>query len=246
MNVLAIGNSYSEDGTRYVHQLAESCGEIINITNLVIGGCTLERHFRNMHSEGKVYQHEFNGMYTGLDVSLKEALLIREWDVITIQQQSFNSTKYDTFQPYLNELVAYIRKLSPKAKIALQQTWGYRDGEKSLRFYENGSAMFADIKSSYARAAEEIQADMIIKSGEVFEGLKANGVYDYFRDPIHASLGLGRYALGLMWVKTLTGKSPYETGEIRLDQEVSKEHLEIAKKVVEGIKTAETATRLIK
>ena len=42
MNVLAIGNSYSADGTRYVHQLAESCGENINITNLVIGGCRLE------------------------------------------------------------------------------------------------------------------------------------------------------------------------------------------------------------
>ena len=191
-----------------------------------------------MHSEGKVYQHEFNGIGTELNVSLKEALLIREWDVITIQQQSFDGTIYDTFQPYLNELVAYIRKLAPKAKIALQQTWGYRDGEKSLRSYESGSAMFADVKVSYARAAEEIQADMIIKSGEVFEGLKANGVYDYFRDPIHASLGLGRYALGLMWVKTLTGKSPYETGEIRLDEEISKEHLEIAKKVVEEITTA--------
>lgn len=238
MNVLAIGNSYSADGTRYVHELAGSLGEIINITNLVIGGCTLERHFRNMHSERKVYQHEFNGIGTGLNVSLKEALLIGEWDVITIQQQSFNSTMYDTFQPYLNELVAYIRKLAPKAKIALQQTWGYRDGETALKFYENGSAMFVDVKSSYARAAEEIQTDMIIKSGEVFEGLKANGVYDYFRDSIHASKGLGRYALGLIWVKTLIGKSPYETGEIRLDEEVSKEHLEIAKKVVEEITTA--------
>lgn len=235
MNVLAIGNSYSADGTRYVHQLAESCGENINITNLVIGGCTLERHFRNMHSGEKVYFHEFNGIGTGLTVSLKEALLIREWDVITIQQQSYNSTMYDTFQPYLNELVAYIRKLAPKAKIALQQTWGYRDGERSLRSYENGSAMFADVKASYECAAQEIHADMIIRSGEVFEGLKANGVYDYFRDAIHASLGLGRYALGLMWVKTLTGKSPYETGEIRLDEDVSKEHLEIAKMVVDRI-----------
>ena len=59
--------------------------------------------------------------------------------------------------------------------------------------------------------------------------------YDYFRDPIHASKGLGRYALGLMWLKTLTGKSPYEVGEIKLDEVVSKEYLEIAKKVVEEI-----------
>ena len=238
MNVLAIGNSYSQDGTRYVHQLAESCGEKINITNICIGGCTLERHFRNMHSERRVYKHEFNGIGTGLDISLKDALLIGGWDVITIQQQSFNSTKYETWQPYLNELIAYIRKLAPHAKIALQQTWGYRDGETAkLRQYENGSAMFADVKSNYERAAKEIGADMLIKSGEVLEGLKANGIYDYFRDAIHVSMGLGRYALGLMWLKTLTGKSPYETGDIRLDEEVSHEHMEIAKKVVEEIST---------
>ena len=239
MNVLAIGNSYSQDGTRYVHQLAESSGENINITNICIGGCTLERHFRNMHSEKSVYKHEFNGIGTGLDISLKDALLIGGWDVITIQQQSFNSTKYETWQPYLNELIDYIRKLAPHAKIALQETWGYRDGETAkLRQYENGSDMFADVKPNYERAAKEIGADMLIKSGEVLEGLKANGIYDYFRDAIHASMGLGRYALGLMWLKTLTGKSPYETGDIRLDEEVSKEYLEIAKKVVEEISTA--------
>ena len=207
MNVLAIGNSYSKDGTRYVHQLAESCGEEINITNLNIGGCTLYRHFKNMHTEAVVYGHEFNGHSTGLDISLKYALLTTEWDVITIHQHSFNSTIYETWQPYLNELVAYIRKLSPHSKIALQQTWGYKDDTNKLKHYENGSAMFADVRQNYERAAKEIGADMIIRSGEVFEGLKANGIYDYFRDPIHASLGLGRYALGLMWLKTLTGKS---------------------------------------
>ena len=150
--------------------------------------------------------------------------------MITIQQQSFNSTIYETWQPYLNELIAYIRKLAPHAKIALQQTWGYKDGTKNLKHYENGSAMFADVKQNYERAAKEIGADMIIRSGEVFEGLKANGIYDYFADPIHASRGLGRYALGLMWLKTLTGKSPYETGTIRLDEEVGEEYLEIAKR----------------
>ena len=41
-----------------------------------------------------------------------------------------------------------------------------------------------------------------------------------------------------MWLKTLSGKSPYETGDIRLDEEVSREYLEIAKKVVEEISTA--------
>ena len=235
MNVLAIGNSYSQDGTRYVHQLAESCGENINITNLVIGGCPLYRHFKNMHTEAAVYGHEFNGFFTGLVVSLKDALLAVEWDVITIQQQSFNSTIYETWQPYLDELVAYIRKLCPHAKLFLQQTWGYKNDSPGLKHFADGSAMFAAVKPNYERAAKEVGADMIIRSGEVLEGFKANGVYDYFRDNIHVSKGLGRYALGLMWLKALTGKSPYETGEIKLDEEISDELVALAKKIVEEI-----------
>ncbi len=235
MKVLAIGNSYSKDGVRYLHQMAETCKENIDITNLYIGGCKLSQHYRNMLSEEKVYVHEFNGSETGLLVSLKEALLATEWDVITVQQQSFDSTMYDTFQPYLNELVSYIRKMVPKAKLGLHQTWGYRDGESFLQQYENGSAMFADVKKSYEQAAKELKIDLMIRSGETFEGLKANGITDYFRDPIHASYGLGRYALGLIWLKALTGKSPYEVGTIVLDEEVSEDKLEIAKKVVDAI-----------
>lgn len=48
----------------------------------------------------------------------------------------------------------------------------------------------------------------------------------------NASNGIGRYALGLIWLKTIRGIDPYEVGTIELDEEVSEEQLEIAKKVV--------------
>ena len=44
MKVLAIGNSYSCDGTRYLWQIAKSAGETITVANLVIGGCPLRKH----------------------------------------------------------------------------------------------------------------------------------------------------------------------------------------------------------
>lgn len=232
LRILAIGNSYSEDATRYLHQLARSCNENIYVSNLYIGGCTLARHYRNMLSENPVYEYMFNGFQTGLHISLKDALLSQEWDVITVQQQSFNSTNYETFQPYLNELVDYVRKCAPHAKIAVHQTWGYKDGTENLKHYENGSAMFADVKPTYDRVVEEIGADMIIRSGETMEGLKTNGIVNCYRDAIHASKGIGRYALGLIWLKTIMGIDPYVVGAIKLDEEVSETELEIAKKVV--------------
>ena len=46
MKILAIGNSFSEDASAYIHQMAESAGYDVQIVNLYIGGCPLERHCR--------------------------------------------------------------------------------------------------------------------------------------------------------------------------------------------------------
>ena len=48
MRILAIGNSYSQDATRYLHQIARRGGVALNVSNLYIGGCPLSRHFKNM------------------------------------------------------------------------------------------------------------------------------------------------------------------------------------------------------
>ena len=50
MNILAIGNSFSQDATRYLQKIARADGEKISVINLVIGGCSLERHYLNMLS----------------------------------------------------------------------------------------------------------------------------------------------------------------------------------------------------
>ena len=60
MNILAIGNSFSEDATRYLHNIARADGERINVVNLYIGGCTLDRHYRNMLSGARAYELQCN------------------------------------------------------------------------------------------------------------------------------------------------------------------------------------------
>ena len=127
MNILSIGNSFSTDAQRYLHKIALSDGVTLNTFNLFIGGCTLSGHYRNMLKDVAAYDLEMNGVATGFKISLKEALLNRSWDVVTIQQGSHESTSYDNFQPYLDELVKFVRHCVPKAKIALHQTWAYEE-----------------------------------------------------------------------------------------------------------------------
>ena len=60
MNILSIGNSFSTDAQRYLHQIAKADGEVLKCYNLCIGGCTLSRHYRNMLSEQQKYDLEMN------------------------------------------------------------------------------------------------------------------------------------------------------------------------------------------
>lgn len=209
MRILSIGNSFSQDATRYLHDIAKADGVNLQAANLYIGGCPLERHYRNLQSGKKDYELQFDGHMTGFFVSLDEALLSRQWDIITLQQQSSRSCRYETFQPYLTALAEHVRKCQPKAKLLLHQTWAYEDGSSMLRNtagYETAEAMLTDIIAAYAQAAESICADGLIPSGELMGKLVQAGMTVH-RDTFHASLGAGRYALGLLWYRMLTGAS---------------------------------------
>ena len=236
MKILCIGNSFSDDACRYIHGIARSDGETIQVTNLYIGGCPLEKHFRNMLTEKAVYELQNNGSGTGFFVSLKDALLNRSWDVVTLQQASYHSAKPHTFDPYAAALANYIRTLCPKAKILVHQTWAYEDGSAKLldvAGYQTSAEMFADVERAYEKMAQTIDAAGIIPSGKLFQALLGAGIEKVQRDTFHASLGLGRYALGLLWYRMLTGRSVAENTYNDFDEPITPEQIEIVKKVVD-------------
>ena len=237
MNVLSIGNSFSEDAQKYLYKIAKAGGRQLYSYNLYIGGCSLSRHYRNMLSGERAYTLQMNGQSTGFPVSLSEGLLNRDWDVITLQQVSSSSAFYDSYQPYLGELAAYVRKCCPKAKILIHQTWAYEaESERiaNMGFSSRGE-MFENLKRAYDMAAAEISADGIIPSGKLLEALTASGTAKVHRDGAHASLGIGRYAIGLLWYATITGGDPLTNEFDAFETEVTPEDVEIAKRCVADI-----------
>jgi hypothetical protein len=210
MKILAIGNSFSNDAMRYLHRIAESSGTDMKTVNLYIGGCPLSRHYVNMHNDATDYDFEFNGERTGIKASIKQALQSDVWDAVTLQQVSNQSVDYETYQPYLNSLAEYVRIHAPKAELIIHQTWAYEQGSARLTEemgYSRHEDMFSDIKKAYEKAAEALGGVRIIPSGQVMENLIEAGLTKVHRDTFHASLGAGRYALGLVWYEILTGKS---------------------------------------
>lgn len=238
MNVLAIGNSFSEDSMRYLHFIARADGVNLQAVNLYIGGCSLERHYRNMLSDARAYELQCNGQKTGFYVSMKEALLNRKWDVITLQQASPLSFNKDTYEPYISELAAFIRKCAPKVKLYVHQTWAYEAGSDRLlnvAKYDTPEHMLADIIEAYDIAAKSINSDGIIRSGELLAKLLNNGIDRIHRDTFHADFGIGRYALGLLWYRTICHKDVINNTFCDLDYPVSGEDIMIAKDVVSNM-----------
>lgn len=239
MKVLAIGNSFSEDATRYLHQIAKADGAEMTVFNMYVSGCPLRTHYLNMLSDAKAYVIHFNGTtIPGLKFALKEVLLSNEWDIITLQQVSSKSGDYKTYQPYLNALAEFVRKYAPQAKLYIHQTWAYEEGSSMLEKYGYPSAkeMFARLEKSYKKAAKSIDADGIIYSGKAMQTAHKKGVEKIHRDTSHASYGFGRYLLGLVWYKTLTGKSVLENSFSDFDEPIGENEIEIAKQIAEKAK----------
>jgi len=231
INVLSIGNSFSQDAQRYLHELAASEGVPMETVNLFIGGCSLERHFRNMLGERRDYTLEADGHYIeGFTVSIDEALTNRDWDVITLQQASYFSYQEESYFPYIEELADYVRSLCPKARILIHQTWGYETGSERIvdHGFETYDEMFVKVKACYDKAARRIDADGILRCGEAFQYAIHHGVEKVYRGSSHAGLGLGRFILALVWYGYITGNDVRNVKFDRFDAEVTEEEYQVA------------------
>lgn len=225
MKVLSIGNSFSFDAHRYLQRLAKKDGVALKTVNLHIGGCTLRTHYLNMLKGEPNYAFCFNGEETGIKVSISEALASDDWDIVTLQQASHDSMKYETYTPYIEELAEYIRKYCPHAKLFIHETWGYEDGSERLKNvgYESEKEMYDSIKKCYRKAATAIKADGFIPCGKAMLLAPQFGARIVRRDTFHASLGAGRYLLALTWYKALTGRDITDNDFSDFDEPVEEE-----------------------
>ena len=239
MNVLCIGNSFSQDATRYLHQVS---GEELFVRNLYIGGCSLERHYNNIVGDIADYDYQKNGRYLR-KISIAEALKKKKWDYITVQQVSQDSGIIDTYEPFLGEIVKFIREKCPSAKIVLHRTWAYSETSDHSGFasYDrNRKKMFNAIVDTTTKIAEKYGFDIIpcgnaVEMASQLEEFKLGGPLSIHRDGFHLTLDYGRYLTGLVMYKYFTGKSPCEV-EFEpegTDKEINAKLKDIANRVFE-------------
>lgn len=223
MKILSIGNSFSQDSTALLQLLTDK----ITARNLYIGGCSLDMHAANIENDAAKYELQENGekMQNAL-VGVKEVLISDKWDYITVQQVSGRSGVYESFYPYLGELLDYVRKYSD-AEIVLHETWSYEigSGHPDFAIYNSDREQMAQaIKETYEKvsAKENLR---IIRVGEAVQNLRAKPSFDYkngglslTRDGFHLSLSYGRLLAASVWCKFFTGEIPQYFNNENLSQ----------------------------
>ena len=210
--ILAIGNSFSEDATYYLHQILEHSGIENQVVNLYIGGCSLERHWQNIENDKRDYQFEINGRKTDRYVTVSEVLKETKWDAVVTQQASHDSGWSDTYEPFLGLIVDYLHEKLGDTPIYLQETWAYaKDSthDNFMRYHRNQQEMYDRLKTNYSQMAAKYQLSLI-PSGDLIQNLREtsyfneeNGDLAICRDGFHMNYLYGRFALACMWARSI-------------------------------------------
>lgn len=220
IKILTIGNSFGLDATKYVHRICQGADINVMCGNLYISGGYFEDHYENITNDNKAYRfyrrYHVDGTITDdflENYSVDDALNLEEWDYVFFNQASAQSGVYDSFQPYLTNIIDYVKTKQPNAKIALMPTWAYSSDFDDTRFDEynrNQLTMYNAIIEAYKQAMEEVDFDVIIPAGTAIQNARTD---DYLmsiereltRDGYHLS-DAGCFIVGVAFVKSLINK----------------------------------------
>lgn len=217
IKVLAIGNSFSEDAVEeHLSGLLRAEGLTVIIGNMYIGGCSIERHVKNLRGDITDYRYrkidpegnmkEING-YT-----LEKALADDDWDYVSVQQSSPLSGQPESYV-LLPELVGFVRARIPEdAVIMFHQTWAYSE-DSSHKAYVNYDRdqmkMYNAIVETVAAEVPKAGIGLVIPSGTAIQNARTSYLgTDLTRDGYHLSRPHGRYIASCTWLEAVFGINP--------------------------------------
>lgn len=199
LKVLAIGNSFTQSLMPQLPQCAKAIpGVELDFATIVIGGCSLERHWSNVEKSSDAEFRPYTVMWNFASVAdrknqpfgdamvngkanIPQMLKAVKWDIVTIQQVSRMSFKPETFEDYTGNLVATIKKFAPQAEIRFQQTWAYCDAHPGVcadatpgkpgSYGLNQQQMFEKVVATYDSFAAKYNLK-VIPSGEAIQAYR--------------------------------------------------------------------------
>ncbi|MFC6999150.1 DUF4886 domain-containing protein [Rufibacter roseus] len=186
VRLFIIGNSFSQNASRFLPQLAKEKGHELILGRAEIGGASLQRHWDTVVAHEADPKDPKGNAYGGK--SLKVLLSEGEWDIVTIQQNSMNTPWLDTYQPYARNLYEFIKKLQPNAEVILHQTWAYRADAKVFGLVadkehaKDQKEMWEKSRANYHAIAKELDL-RLLPVGDAFWQVSSDKKWGYKKDP---------------------------------------------------------------
>jgi hypothetical protein len=213
LRLFVIGNSFSNNATHYLPDLAKAGGHELIMARAQTGGCSFERHWRALEADLAHPGDAKGKIYSGK--SLRENLGPGPWDVITAQQYSLHSSEVGTYRPFARQLYDYLKSTQPQAEIVLHQTWAYRiDAAKFGQIGGGKNAadsreMWERSRAAYWQIAGELGV-RVIPTGDAFWRVNSDAKWSYrpdgtfdFKGAVKPALPSQTYSLhvGYRWGK---------------------------------------------
>ena len=206
IKVLTIGNSFSHDSHVWLKPLAAAHGVEMELVNLYIGGCTLERHWEHMKANEPAHLLRRNGALA-VDctehISIPDGLELDAFDVVTTHQSSDKAGFAENFSPYADEIFALAREKQPQAQLWLMEPWAYEkdfDHEHFDNYGRDQRYMYRRISQTCPEIARKLGVGLI-PVGTAIQRVRetvpefdyANGGLSLCRDGRHLSRDYGRF-----------------------------------------------------
>ena len=225
LRILAIGNSFSADAVEQnLWELLDAADIPAVVGNIYASGSYLAHHWNRAigdKAEYRYFKRTEAGSVSRENQTLPQGLLDERWTVISLQQASDLSGLYETYFPYLPDLMAWIGERSD-AEIVFHQTWAYPANSTHSAFANYGNdqeAMYKAIVDAVSRATEACGIQTVIPVGTAVQNARTSRLGDTLnRDGLHLELTYGRYLAACVWFEALTGldvrKNPYRPSSV--------------------------------
>lgn len=218
IKLLTVGNSFADNATRFLPQIAKSQGVELVLFKANLPAAELARHARHLEAALADPKSKDGQPYvtpSGQPISLIGALELEKWNFVTIQQWSVLSFDPSTYEPHAGRLVAAIRSHAPSAEILVHQTWAYRADDP---WFAPGGAvspdapnrptsqdeMYRRLTAAYEQLAARYQL-RLLPVGDAFEQARASELWR-FKFPDSA----------FDYAHPLDGKTPDQAGSLNV------------------------------
>lgn len=241
LNILLIGNSSCVYWPDELYGMLTAAGYTdVNVCDVYYSGCSLQKHWTWWKSGERHYRfdvHNKNGLTQTPDYNLDDCLRTYNWDVISLQGNMGLFGKNDitgalaNVEPYLDELVAYIRGQFPLSRMMWHQTWATEIGYNlafEMKTVEQRTQMH-QVQQGVAAAVSKKYDLTVVPTGDALEkirdlplfntpveGIPIAEVSPFTRvannkladDGVHdGDMGGGQYLNACVWFEVITGRS---------------------------------------